>query len=187
MLAEFRKRFHIGKPEVRLDIRDGTIEKAHVEVSAACGATYYVARWLEGRRTDDDLKHEVISKRMHSYPCTASMKWDDELGDTALHVATQAHYEILEPPERPAPEEQHGMVMSPLGTMLPKPVPPRENVKNIERAKEAILSELARRGSVSLRTLRKMPGITPAALNSALLMLKQEGKIRTEGRKIIGT
>jgi len=137
-----------------------------------------------GRRVDDDLKYQVISKRLHSYPCTASMKWDDELRDTPLHVAGQAHYEILASLRETAPEEP-GMVMSPLGKMVLKPVPVQENIENIEQAKKAILGELRREGTVTLTALRKKRKITPAALNTALLLLKQEGKIKTEGEKII--
>jgi len=96
-LASFRREFHVGKPEVELTVRDGVVKRAFVHVSAACGATYYVARHLEGRRVDDDLKYAVVAKRLHSYPCTASMAWDDELGETPLHVAGEAHYEILAP------------------------------------------------------------------------------------------
>ena len=184
LLAEFRRRFHIGKPAVSLEVRDGRIAEARVDVSAACGATYYVARWLAGMRLDDDLKFEVVAKRMHSYPCTASMGWDDEIGDTIMHVASQAHYEILAPLEgEPAPESE--MVVSPLGTAVLKPVPPRENIANIERAKEAILEDLAAGRGVSLRDLRTKRKIPPAAISSALLILKQEGKIRREGARIV--
>ena len=189
VLADFRREFHVGKPHVELTVAGGTIERAHVHVSAACGATYYVARWLEGRRVDDDLKYEVVAKRMHSYPCTASMKWDDELGDTILHVAGEAHYEILAPlagqaggePTRDEPE----MVMSPVGLMLAKPVPVHENVQNVERAKEAILEDLAVGRAVSLESLRSNRRITPAAAYTALLLLKQAGKVRTEGGRIV--
>ena len=184
VLDEFRRRFHIGKPEVELELRGDTIGRAYVNVSAACGATYYVARWLAGKRVNDDLKYQVISKRLHSYPCTASMKWDDELGDTPLHVAGQAHYEILAPLRETAPEEP-AMVMSPVGKMVLKPVPVQENVENVERAKRAILEELRRKGTVSLAGLKRKRKITPAAMHSALLILKQEGKIRTEGQKIV--
>ena len=186
VLAEFRERFHIGKPKVELTVRSGKIEKAYVHVSAPCGATYYVARWLEGKRVDDDLKHEVISKRMHSYPCTASMKWDDEIGDTILHKANQIHFEILSPLQSRAPEEP-GLVMSPLGRKVLKLATPGENIRNIERAKEAILEDIAADGAASLQKLRKKRKIPPAAIQSALLILKQEGKIRMEGRKIVKT
>lgn len=183
VLAEFRRRFHIGKPQVALTIKDDRIEKAYVHVSAACGATYCVARWLDGRSIDDDLMHEVISKRMHSYPCTASMEWDDEIGDTIMHVASRAHCEILTPVTGEVPAEG-GMVMSPLGTMLPRPTGTHENIENIERAKRAILAALTGGAEVSIESLRKKRKISPAATHSALIILKQEGKIRTRGDRI---
>ena len=185
VLAEFRRTFCIGKPQVELTVKEGVIQRAFVHVSAACGATYYVARWLVGRGVDDDLKFEVIARRMHSYPCTASMAWDDEVGDTLLHVANQAHYEILRPLGGVV-EDAGGMVMSPLGRMLPKPVPARENVQNIDRAKQAILEALAG-GALSLADLRGKPGISPAAMYSALVLLEQEGKVHRAGDRIVRT
>ncbi|HUT58284.1 MAG TPA: DUF166 family protein [Phycisphaerae bacterium] len=184
LLDEFRRRFHIGKPRVELTVSDGKIEQAHVHVSAACGATYYVARWLTGRRIDEDLRIEVVAKRMHSYPCTASMKWDDELGETPMHVAGQAHYEILAPLTAPTPAEPE-LVRSPVGTMVARPVPVRDNIRNIERAKRAILEELSTDKQVSLDDLRARRKITPAALASAVLLLKQAGLIRTARGRIV--
>jgi len=184
-LADFRTRFCIGKPDVKLTVKDGIIEKAHVRVSAACGATYFVARWLAGRSVEDDLKYDVVARRMHSYPCTASMAWDDELGDTVMHVAGRAHYEILAPLGVEVGDAGGEMMPSPVGRMIPKPVPPRENIENIERAKEAILQDLARRRGASLRDLGKSRKISPAAMNSALLLLKQSGRIRIDGDRIV--
>ena len=184
-LADFRTRFCIGKPDVKLTVKDGIIEKAHVRVSAACGATYFVAKWLAGRSVEDDLKYDVVARRMHSYPCTASMAWDDELGDTVMHVAGQAHYEILAPLGVEVGDAGSEMVPSPVGGMIPKPVPLRENIENIERAKEAILQELARRGGASLRDLGKSRKISPAAMNSALLLLKQASRISIDGDRIV--
>ncbi len=184
VLAEFRDRFHVGRPAVSLRVRRGRIASAHVEVSAACGATYYVARWLAGQRVDDDLKFEVVAKRMHSYPCTASMQWDQEIGDTPMHVAAQAHYEILAPLARPAGPAGPAMVRSPVGTMVAKPVPARENIRKIRKARQVILDELAARGVATLAGLRRKPGVTPAAVYTALVLLQQEGKVRTDGERI---
>jgi len=183
LLAEFRDRFHIGHPKVDLDVEDGIIKRAHVRVSAACGATYFVARWLEGERVDEDLKYRVISKRLHSYPCTASMKWDRDLGDSPLHVAGQAHYEILAPLEKEIRREP-AMVVSPLGRVVRKAVPVQENLDNIERAKDVILEALQDREAVTLESLRENRSVTPAALDSALVILKHEGKIRTQRGQI---
>ncbi len=183
VLAEFRSHFHIGFPDVELTVKDGRIAKAHVNVSAACGATYYIARWLVGRRLDEDIKIDVISRRMHSYPCTASMEWDNEIADTPLHIAGKAHYEILSSVKQRARAESQ-TVISPLGTAVQKPVPVYENLRKIENAKEYILNELQDHSLVTLDDLRKAKKITPAAMNSALLILKKEGKILVEGAKI---
>ncbi len=184
VLAKFRETFHIGRPDVSISIENGIIKEAHVNVSAACGATYYIARWLVGKNINDDIETDVISRRMHSYPCTASMKRDPELhDDTPLHIAGQAHYDILRP-FRQEQVEPDNLVQSPLGQMLPKPVPPRENMENIARAREIIMKELKNCSSVSLDRIRKNRTVSPAAVNSALLILKQEGKIRTERLQI---
>jgi len=109
------------------------------------------------------------------------MERDPELHDeTALHVAGQAHYAILAPHKRVAGLDS-GMVVSPLGTTVQKPVPPKENLARIQRAKDMILAELGERGSVSLRQLRRSRESNPAAINTALLILKKEGKVRSDG------
>ena len=184
VLAEFRRRFHIGKPAVNLTVRDGMIEQARVDVSAACGATYYVARWLVGSRVDEDLEHEVISKRVHSYPCTASMQWDDEIGDTILHLATQAHYQILAP-LRSRPAAEHDVLAPPPGRIVHGPATTQQNIQNIDRAKQAILADLSAGRTVSLESLRNRPNMTAAAVTSAMLILKQEGKILTKHGKFV--
>lgn len=179
VLAEFRDEFHLGAPRVDIEAVDGVITKAHVHVSAACGATYYVARWLLGRRLEDDIRHEVVAKRLHSYPCTASMEWDDEIGDTIMHVAGQAHYGILGAvPEAPA-ESSH--VMTPMGMLLPKPAPVRDGLQNIDDARNAILGHLRDDGVVSLRHLQHRERLAPAAVTSALLILKKQGSVEIDG------
>ena len=182
-LAEFRDYFRIGMPDVELTVEKGRISEARVKVSAACGATYYIARWLEGKSLEDDLEFEVVGKRLHSYPCTASMEWDDELGETCLHVAGEAHKKILSG-IKDVTDEGSGLVMSPLGIMVQKPVPPRENIENIEKAKEEILARLKETGSLTLTEARKLKGTTPAAVSSALLVLKRQGRIRVEDGRV---
>ena len=181
VLGQFREHFHIGYPDVRIDVEDGEIIEAHVNVSAACGATYCVARWLAGRNVDENLEIEVISKRWHSYPCTASMERDPELGgETALHMAGQAHYTMLSAIKDKVAGLESPMVTSPLGRMVQRPVAPKENLRNIEDAKELILAALEKNPSVRLDRIRKARNVSPAAVNSALIILKQEGRIRLE-------
>lgn len=186
-LAAFRRHFRIGYPEVAITTANNKITGAEVVASAACGSTYYIARWLVGRDLDDDIATEVISKRLHSYPCTASMERDPELDDdTCLHIAGQAHNTILSPVREPAETpvvEEITMVVSPLGKLVQKAGSPTDNLKNIRAAMELVLSELAHRPSATLDHLRKVnASISPAALHSALLLLKKDGKIRMERR-----
>ena len=186
VLAEFRRRFHVGKPHVELTVEHRRITRAYVHVSAACGATYYVARHLAGKSLDDDLKYDVVAKRLHCYPCTSSMAWDDEIGDTIMHVAGQAHYEILADlvaPEARPPDEPE-MVLSPVGVMVRRPPAAAEGLRNIERAKESILEALATTGAVSLAELRANRRLPSAAVYSALLILKRQGRIRAVGGRI---
>jgi len=184
LLARFRREFHMGLPEVDLIVERGKITAADVKVSAPCGATYYVARRLVGKSLEDDLKYDVVARRLHSYPCTGSMAWDDEIGDTIMHVAGQAHYTILAPLGEDVHEEPDA-VISPLGKALPRPVPVSENIRNIESAKEAILKVLETAESVSLETLRSAEKLTPAALSSAVLILRKAGRIKVQGTRIV--
>jgi len=178
LLADFKNYFHIGMPDVDLEIEDNTIVKANVNVSAACGATYYIARWLEGKKLDDNIKIDVISHRMHSFPCTASMAWDNELDDTPLHIAGQAHYGIL-PDDKKNIEEKSRPVISPLGTVVQKAASPYENMRNIEDAKLFIIDALKESSPLTITELKEKTTITPAALYSALLLLKKESVIKS--------
>ncbi|MBI4023719.1 MAG: hypothetical protein HY360_01980 [Verrucomicrobia bacterium] len=194
VLARFRRHFHIGRPDVELVVKDGRIARADVKVSAACGATYHVARWLIGRKVTDNLEVEVIAKRISSYPCTASMDRDPELDDdTPMHAATIAHRDILlslqnagEKQSASAVARPEGLVATPLGKLLPKPTPAKENQEGIETAKKLILDEIRNHSSVTFDHLRKKTGdLTSASLISALLLLKKEGHIRSQGGKAL--
>jgi len=178
-LAAFRDYFHVGYPEVELAVENGKITKANVIAAGACGSTYYIARWLIGRSLEDDLVTEVISKRLHSFPCTASMERDPELGDdTPLHIAGQAHNMILAKVKE-IPPPLTDKVLSPHGTWLPKAPSPTDTLKNIDRAKAVILEEVRANGTYTLARVRaKAPDLNPAAFVSAALLLKKEGKLR---------
>lgn len=86
-----------GRPE--LDIRlsdDGqTFTRVDVRRDAPCGCTWFVAKKLKW--SDAAGYKETVSEAHHSYPCTASMDRDTELGDTILH---KAGYIIREAVER---------------------------------------------------------------------------------------
>ncbi len=178
LLAEFRSHFNIGQPKVELCIEDGVIKDTDVKVSAACGATYYVARWLEGRKLEDNIEIEVIAKRMSSYPCTASMERDPELdNDTPMHIAGQTHDAILHAYKEKVVREDD-MIPSPTGGMIYRPAPAKENMENIETAKIQIVDKLNEAGALSLKDIRNIGASSHAAINSALLILKQDGRIK---------
>jgi len=183
LLDMFRRTFHIGKPEVRLEISEGRIVRAHVETSAACGATYYVARWLVGRRTDEDLRHDVVARRLHSYPCTASMAWDEDLGDTVMHVSSEAHCAILDPLGHRPPDRMES-VLTPLGRSIPRPRTPQENLRLVQQARDALLADLDAQGTVSLTAFRRSHRFPPAAAHTAILLLKKEGIVARDGDSI---
>lgn len=185
ILGEFRRTFHIGYPAVNLDVRDGIIESTHVDVSAACGATYYIARWLRGRRIEDNIEIEVIAKGMSSYPCTASMEREPELGgDTPMHVASDAHTAILDE-VKPVRSTTGEMIMSPFGQLIARPLSAMDNIKGIEKARAAILERLDIRDELTISDLRNIAGVTPSAVSSALLLLKQEGRIRIDSGAVV--
>jgi thymidylate synthase len=88
---EFMDCFHIGKPEIELQLGDGYIREARVVRSAPCGNTYYVAFNLKGAPLDTRVA-ETVAKYWHSFPCVASMEIDRELGETILHMGGFMHY-----------------------------------------------------------------------------------------------
>ncbi|MHC4914737.1 MAG: DUF166 domain-containing protein [Planctomycetota bacterium] len=180
LLDGFRRHFCIGHPEIRLRVEDGLIAEARVEVSAACGATYYVARWLEGKRVDEEIRYGVLSKRLHAYPCTASMEWDDELGDTPMHIAGHAHAEVLEQLGQRFPSEP-GPIRTHLGVVLSGPLTGREGKEAMGRARDAILALIGERGEVEVSELTALAGVNPAAVASALIGLRQEGRVVVQG------
>lgn len=98
LIKGFVAEFGIGRPEVWVEEdRRGRI--AHVDVlrSAPSGSTWFVAKQLE--RVEVENRQELydrISESHHSYPCTASMEKDRELGDTILHRAGYIIREAVE-------------------------------------------------------------------------------------------
>ncbi|MFW9995083.1 MAG: DUF166 domain-containing protein [Candidatus Odinarchaeota archaeon] len=82
---QFIDEYKIGYPVLTTEIEDGVIQNATVIRSSPCGCSWYVAQRI--RLADLDELNEEISMAHHSYPCTASMVHDRELGDTILHKA----------------------------------------------------------------------------------------------------
>ncbi|WP_308751606.1 DUF166 family protein [Candidatus Oleimmundimicrobium sp.] len=93
-INKFINYFRVGKPEIEIEIKNGVIKNAKVIISAPCGATYFVAHKLIGKKLNENIDG-VVAKYWHSYPCIASMKMDPELGDTILHKGGYTHYNIV--------------------------------------------------------------------------------------------
>lgn len=96
IIKEFIDEFKIGRPIVKINTMKDIIVKVSVEHSAPCGSTWFVARKLEGVRINKEEIRGIISEAHHSYPCTASMDRDTELGDTILHKAGYIIREAVE-------------------------------------------------------------------------------------------
>lgn len=84
-IEDFVKRYAIGKPEIEVEVKGGFIINAKVLRSAPCGSTWYVAQQIKGKKISE--LEEAVAVAHHSYPCTASMEVDPEIGDTILHKA----------------------------------------------------------------------------------------------------
>lgn len=95
-INRFIKEFRIGKPVIKLNLKElsdniKVIPEIEVYVSSPCGITWYVARQMLSYKlrgiNDVTLRkiYDDIALHHHSYPCTGSMDYDVEIGDTVLH------------------------------------------------------------------------------------------------------
>ena len=85
MIGDFCKIYRLGQPKLEVILDNDTVTGSFVRRSAPCGSTWYVAQQIRWHRTKG--LEDVIARAHHSYPCTASMEVDPELGDALLHVA----------------------------------------------------------------------------------------------------
>jgi hypothetical protein len=75
-------------------VKEGRITDAEVVCSAPCGATYFVARNIKGKKVDGNLVNSIDSL-LSAYPCTASTEVDREFDDSIIHRAVQIQRELL--------------------------------------------------------------------------------------------
>jgi hypothetical protein len=88
LIDEFMTKYRIGSPVHYIDMKNDIISEIGPLRSAPCGCTWYVSQKVRGKSIKDtDELFDTIAKAHHSYPCTASMAKDRELGDALLHVA----------------------------------------------------------------------------------------------------
>ena len=100
LISKFVQGFKIGKPSVRITTekrgKSRVIYGVTVERSAPCGSTWYVARKLIGEEVRKEKIRDVVAKAHHSYPCTATMAVDPEIGEPVLHKAGYIIREAVE-------------------------------------------------------------------------------------------
>ena len=100
LISKFVQQFKIGKPLLRITTekrnRLKVISSVAVKRSAPCGSTWYVARKLIGKKVQRDELRDVVAKAHHSYPCTATMAIDPEIGEPILHEAGYIIREAVE-------------------------------------------------------------------------------------------
>lgn len=104
VIDQFVRRYRIGRPSLKIELKGDMITNARVLRSAPCGSTWYVAeqiRW-HGIR-DMQALEQTISGAHHGYPCTGGMEIESELNDTLLH---KAGYIIREAVESAIAKEQ---------------------------------------------------------------------------------
>lgn len=99
-ISMFVQEFNIGKPELQITTeKQGGLEVISgiaIKRSAPCGSTWYVVRKLIGNEIRKDKIRDVIAKAHHSYPCTATMSIDPEIGEPILHKAGYLIREAVE-------------------------------------------------------------------------------------------
>ena len=100
LISKFVREFNVGKPSLKITTEkknDSKIIRGIViQRSAPCGSTWYVARKLIGCEVHRDKIRDVIAKAHHSFPCTATMTTDPELGEPILHMAGYSIREAVE-------------------------------------------------------------------------------------------
>ena len=92
--------FHIGRPEIKLEIADGLIREARVLTSAPCGNTYFVAFNLKGAPADERAVEDV-ARYWHSFPCVPPWRWTVTPGTPSSTWAATSTTKPCAPPWRP--------------------------------------------------------------------------------------
>jgi len=104
VIDRFIQRYRIGKPLVEVKATKDRISDAQVLRSAPCGSTWYVAQQVKWTKTSDI--EDTVAVAHHSFPCTASMDVDPEIGEPILHVAGFAVREAVKTAIEKAQKEE---------------------------------------------------------------------------------
>ena len=93
VIDSFIRRYRVGKPRVEVKTSGNRVTDVQVLRSAPCGSTWYVAQQIKWTRIAD--LEDTVAVAHHSFPCTASMDVDPEIGEPILHVAGYAIREAM--------------------------------------------------------------------------------------------
>ncbi|MFH0748591.1 MAG: DUF166 family protein [Candidatus Bathyarchaeota archaeon] len=100
LISSFVKELKVGKPALKITTEKlmdrEVIRGVVVNQSAPCGSTWYVARKLLGCEVQKDKIRDIVAKAHHSFPCTATMSTDPEIGEPILHKAGYTIREAVE-------------------------------------------------------------------------------------------
>lgn len=93
----------LGKPKFKIEIDgfnddgdncpEGNISSIEVIRGAPCGSTWFIAENIQGTPIKD-AEFEA-NKKLHNFPCSASMVRDNNIGDTILHLASYKTKEAI--------------------------------------------------------------------------------------------
>ena len=100
LISRLIQELKVGKPALKITTEKQNdievIRGVAVERSAPCGSTWYVARKLIGNEVQKAKIRDIVAKAHHSFPCTATMSTDPEIGEPILHKAGYMIREAVE-------------------------------------------------------------------------------------------
>ena len=188
-ISAFIEHFRVGRPSLSLRQAEGLIEEARVVTSAPCGATYFVARNLEGLAATAEAVNAGIYKYWHGYPCTGSMEYDPEVEDTILHLGGDMHCRAglealgLSRMEAEAPRVHH--VKTAFGTHVTPVLPTWGPTVPPQEVGERILGLLNDRSTITFGELNNLLDCGSTEIMMGVCHLSGRGLIQTRrGREM---
>lgn len=85
-IAAFSQAFKVGRHKLTFRLEHGLIMEVEVHRGSPCGLTDFVAAKLIGLPAESSLPQKA-GQLHHAYPCLASMRMDQETGDTVMHAS----------------------------------------------------------------------------------------------------
>ena len=86
-IIEFCQLYRAGRPEFRITVSEGKIEKVEMVTGSPCGLSGAVVTGLAGRPIAGAVQQAALLH--HTFPCLATMVIDEERGDTLMHYSVE--------------------------------------------------------------------------------------------------